>query len=70
MEAVDELSQRELIALRDIHVSGRADNHLIVRQLIRDGMVVDSDIERQLELTAEGRRMLVLGSPSLWDTAA
>jgi hypothetical protein len=27
------------------------------------------DAER-LELTANGRRMLVRGSPSLWDTAA
>jgi len=67
METVEELPQRELIVLRDIHVSGGSTNHAVVRQLIRDGMIVDGEC---LELTANGRRMLVRGSPSLWDTAA
>ena len=67
METVEELPQQELIVLRDIHVSGRSKNHAIVRQLIRDGMIVDDE---RLEPTANGRRMLVRGSPSLWDTAA
>jgi len=67
MEIVEELSQQELIVLRDIHVSGRSSNHGILSQLIRDGMIVEAD---RLELTANGRRMLVRGSPSLWDTAA
>jgi hypothetical protein len=59
--------QHELIVLRDIHVSGGSTNHAVVRQLICDGMIVDGEY---LELTANGRRMLVRGSPSLWDTAA
>jgi len=67
METVEELPQQELIVLRDIHVSGRSNNHAIVCQLIRDGMIVDAE---RLELTTNGRRMLVRGSPSLWDTAA
>jgi hypothetical protein len=67
MESVEELSQQELIVLRDIHVSGRSSNYAIVRQLISDGMIADAE---RLELTANGRRMLVRGSPSLWDTAA
>ena len=67
METVEELPQQELIVLRDIHVSGRSNNPAIVRRLIRDGMIVDAE---RLELTANGRRMLVRGSPSLWDTAA
>jgi hypothetical protein len=53
METVEELPQQELIVLRDIHVSGRSNNHAIVRQLIRDGMIVDDE---RLELTANGRR--------------
>jgi len=59
METVEELPQQELIVLRDIHVSGRSNNHAIVRQLIRDGMIVDDE---RLEPTANGRRMLVRGS--------
>jgi len=44
METVEELPQQELIVLRDIHVSGRSNNHAIVRQLIRDGMIVDAPV--------------------------
>jgi cytochrome b len=67
METVEELPQHELIVLRDIHVSGASNNHAVVLQLICDGMIVGGE---RLELTANGRRMLVRGSPSLWDTAA
>jgi len=44
METVEELPQQELIFLRDIHVSGCSNNHAIVRQLIRDGMIVDAPV--------------------------
>ncbi len=43
METVEELPQHELIVLRDIHVSGGSNNHAVVRQLIRDGMIVDGE---------------------------
>ena len=66
MSAFYELSRRELLALKDIRLIGRTGDRAIVRQLLDDAMVAESN-DGHLRLTAEGRRMLVRGSPSLWD---
>ena len=66
MPSTDELSRRELLALKEIRLTGRTSDGAIARQLLDDKMVVDAQ-GRQLELTAKGRRMLVRGSPTLWD---
>lgn len=68
MEAHDDLSPRELSGLRDVLLTGRANDQLIVSQLLRHDMVAtDQD---GLQLTPKGRKFLVRGSPLLWDVAS
>ena len=66
MENCDELSRHELLALKEILLTGRTTDPKMALQLLNDDMIIDSQ-ERCLQLTAKGRRMLVRGSPSLWD---
>lgn len=65
MANTDELSRRELLALKEIRLTGQTSDSVIARQLLDDKMIVDAQ-GRQFELTAKGRRMLVRGSPALW----
>ena len=69
MEHCDELSRQELLALKEIRLTGRTTDPKMALQLLNDDMIIDSQ-ERCLQLTAKGRRMLVRGSPSLWDMAS
>lgn len=69
MEMVDDLSRRELLALREIRGYGRTTDPAMALLLLGTGMI------RQVpgghfHLSAEGRRMLVRGSPSLWSSAS
>jgi hypothetical protein len=66
MEHLEELSRRELLALKEIHLMGRATDRTIALQLYNDDMVIESQ-DCCLQLTAKGRRLLVRGSPLLWD---
>jgi hypothetical protein len=69
MDIVEELSRRELLALREIHDVGRTTDPATALQLLAAGMIrqVPND---HFHLTDEGRRMLLRGSPSLWNSAA
>jgi rRNA processing protein Krr1/Pno1 len=69
MENCDELSRHELLALKEIRLTGRTTDPKMALQLLNDDMIIDSQ-ERCLQLTAKGRRMLVRRSPSLWDMAS
>jgi hypothetical protein len=69
MEKLDGLSRRELLALKEIHLIGRTTDRTIALQLYNGDMIIDSQ-DCCLQLTAKGRRMLVRGSPSLWDMAS
>ena len=69
MENVNELSRRELLALKEIRLVGRSADRAVALQLLNDEMVAESE-NGHLKLTAEGRRMLVRGSPSLWEIAS
>ena len=66
MENVDELSRRELLALKEIRLTDRTTDRTMVLQLLNHDLIIDTHGGR-LQLTAKGRRMLVRGSPSLWD---
>jgi hypothetical protein len=66
MEHLEELSRRELLALKEIHLMGRTTDRTIALQLYNDDMVIESQ-DCCLQLTAKGRRLLVRGSPLLWD---
>lgn len=68
MNTVVELSRRELLALKEIRLTGRTADCTIMFQLFNDNMIAGFQ-DGCLQLTAKGRRMLVRGSPSLWDTA-
>jgi hypothetical protein len=65
MPSTDELSRRELLALKEIRLTGQTSDGTLARQLLDDKMIVDAQ-GGHLEVTAKGRRMLVRGSPSLW----
>ncbi len=66
---LDELLRHELLALIEIRLTGRTGNCTAMYQLLDNGMIVDLHGGR-LQLTSRGRRMLVRGSPSLWDVVA
>jgi hypothetical protein len=69
MKELNELSRRELLALKEIHQKGRTLDRALTIQLINDDLIIVCP-KGYLELTANGRRMLVRGSPSLWDMAS
>jgi hypothetical protein len=68
MEKFDELSRRELMALKEICLTGRTNDSLALRLLSEDMIAHIED--GYFQLTSKGRRMLVRGSPLLWENAA
>jgi hypothetical protein len=66
---LDELLRHELLALIEIRLTGRTVNCTAMHKLLDNEMIIDLHGDR-LQLTSRGRRMLVRGSPSLWDVAA
>ena len=66
MENISELSRHELLALKEIYLTGQASDKELVRKLVEEEMVVDIEVDNLL-LTHKGRGLLVRGSPSLWD---
>jgi hypothetical protein len=69
MKSVGELSRRELLALKEIRLIGQTADRRLALQFLKDDMVAKCE-EGRLQLTAEGRRMLVRGSPSLSEMAS
>ena len=69
MEIMEELSVRELLALKEIHRTGQTSDKRLVRQFVEEEMILDIEID-DLLLTHKGRRLLMRGSPALWDVAA
>ena len=69
MEQQDELSCREILALKEILLTGRTSDRRLSVQLLNDDLIVNSS-NRRLRLSSKGRRMLVRGSPSLWSLAS
>jgi hypothetical protein len=67
MENLKELSRLELLALKEIHLTGQASDKGLVRKFVEQEMVIEVD---NLLLTHKGRGLLVRGSPSLWDIAS
>jgi hypothetical protein len=63
-----DLSRHELLALREIRLTGQTTQKILVRQLLEDEIIVDT--EGNLNLTSKGRSLLVRGSPSLWGCTA
>jgi len=54
MENCDELSRHELLALKEIRLTGRTTDPKMAIQLLNDDMIIDSQ-ERCLQLTADYR---------------
>jgi hypothetical protein len=69
MEIMEELSVRELLALKEIHLTGQSWDKKLVRKFVEEEMIVDIEVANLL-LTHKGRSLLVRGSPALWDVAA
>ena len=66
MDDFGELSRRELLGLKEIALRGRITDHALAVQLIDHHLTVGSP-GGDLKLTAQGRRMLVRGSATLWE---
>ena len=66
---MEDLSRRELLVLKEIHLTGQTLDKQLVRKFVEEGIVADIAIDNLL-LTLKGRGLLVRGSPSLWDSAA
>ena len=60
-----DLSRHELLALKEICLTGQTTQKSLVGQLLEDEIIVDA--EGCLDLTSKGRSLLVRGSPSLWE---
>ena len=60
-----DLSRHELLALKEIRLTGQTTQQVLVRQLLEENVIVDA--EGRLDLTSKGRSLLVRGSPSLWE---
>jgi len=69
MENLDDLPRGELLALKEILLTGRTRDWALATQLINDDLIMGSP-SSYLKLTGKGRRMLVRGSPSLWQMAS
>jgi hypothetical protein len=69
MEVMEELSRRELLILKEIHLTGESSDKELVRKFVEKDIIVDIDVGSLL-LTHKGRSLLVRGSPALWDVAA
>jgi hypothetical protein len=69
MEAMQELSRRELLTLKEIHLTGQTLDKRLVQQFVEQEMIVDIEVGNLL-LTHKGRSLLVRGSPALWGIAA
>ena len=66
---MEDLSLRELLVLKEIHLTGQTWDQKLVGKFVKDEMIVDVEVDRLL-LTNKGRSLLVRGSPALWDIAA
>ena len=66
---MEDLSRRELLALKEIHMTGQTSDERLLPKFVEEEMVVDIQIGSFL-LTNKGRGLLVRGSPALWDIAA
>ena len=67
MEVMEELARREILVLKEIHLTGETSDKTLANRFIENDIVVDVG---SLLLTHKGLGLLVRGSPALWDVAA
>jgi hypothetical protein len=66
---MEELSRRELLILKEIHLTGETSDKGLARKFVEEDIIADIEAGSLL-LTHKGRSLLVRGSPALWDIAA
>jgi hypothetical protein len=64
---MEELTRRELLGLKEIHLTGETSDKKLANRFIEYDIVADIG---SLLLTRKGLGLLVRGSPALWDVAA
>ena len=64
---MEELPRRELLVLKEIHLTGETSHKELANRFIENDIVIDIG---SLLLTYKGLELLVRGSPLLWDVAA
>ena len=65
---MEELSKRELLALKEIHLTGEASDKELAHRFVKSDIIADLEVG-SFVLTHKGRKLLVRGSPALWDYA-
>jgi hypothetical protein len=60
-----DLSRQELLALKEIRLTGQTTQKSLVGQLLDEKIIVD--VEGCLDLTSKGKSLLVRGSPTMWN---
>ncbi len=69
MDTTDhDLPAHELLALKEVRLTGRLTNRALVARLFTVGAIGHCD-DGGFELTARGKNLLVRGSPALWSFA-
>ena len=63
-----DLQRRQLLALKEVQLTGRATNRTMALELLDDNMISKFQ-DGTLQLTEKRRRILVRSSPSLWNVA-
>ena len=66
---MDDLSLQELLALKEIYLTGQMSDKNLMRKFVEKEIVVNIENSSML-LTHKGRALLVRGSPLLWDLVA
>jgi len=67
---MEDLSRDELFTLKEIALTGQIGQRThLVHKFLEKEIIIDAE-GGFLELTPKGRRLLVRGSPLLWDVAA
>lgn len=68
MTTEQDLSRPELMALKEIALTGRTTDAGLLMRLFAHGSVTGE--RHDLTLTRKGRSLLLRGSPALWNSAA
>jgi hypothetical protein len=69
MQDFEELSPRQLAALKQIRLTGRILDRAFADELLSNDLIVQTE-DGALHLTRKGRSLLIRGSEMLWDLAS
>ena len=69
MQGFEELSPRQLAALKQIRLTGHLLDRVLAGEMLSNELVVQTE-DGTIHLTRKGRSLLVRGSGLMWDLAS